>query len=124
MKRELLSILRCPSCGGTFAVRGESERDGDNVSGRLVCDRSGHSFTIENSIPRFVATDNYAASFGLQWNRFQKTQLDSYSGHPISRNRFLAFTGWAPDQLAGRHVLDVGCGAGRFTEIALDCGAC
>jgi SAM-dependent methyltransferase len=32
-------------------------------------------------------------------------------------------TGWAPDDLIGKLVLDVGCGAGRFAEIALFCGA-
>ena len=123
MKRDLLSILRCPSCSDTLALCGETEHDGEVVSGTLVCDRSGHSFPIENAVPRFVQSDNYAISFGLQWNRFRKTQLDSYSGQPISRQRFLAFTGWTPQELAGKRVLDVGCGAGRFAEIALECGA-
>jgi SAM-dependent methyltransferase len=102
---------------------GEAEQQGEIASGKLVCDRSQHSFPIERSIPRFVPRDNYAVSFGLQWNRFRKTQLDSHSGQPISRDRFFAFTGWTPDQLAGKQVLDIGCGAGRFAEIALSCGA-
>jgi SAM-dependent methyltransferase len=99
-----------------------SELENEITAGRLACP-SGHSFVIEDSIPRFVPPDNYAVNFGLQWNQFRKTQLDSHSGHPISRDRFLAFTGWTPDQLAGKRVLDVGCGAGRFAEIALSCGA-
>jgi SAM-dependent methyltransferase len=106
-----------------LALRAETERHGEIVSGRLVCDPSGHSFPIENAIPRFVTRDNYAVSFGLQWNQFRKTQLDSHSGQPISRDRFFRFTGWRPEDLAGKRVLDVGCGAGRFLEIALSCGA-
>jgi SAM-dependent methyltransferase len=78
---------------------------------------------VVDGIPRFVPADNYAGSFGLQWNRFRRTQLDSFSGHPISRTRFLEFTGWSEADLRGALVLDVGCGAGRFTEIALQMGA-
>jgi len=42
---------------------------------------------------------------------------------PISRTRFLAETGWREEELAGKRVLDVGCGAGRFAEIVLSFGA-
>jgi SAM-dependent methyltransferase len=59
----------------------------------------------------------------MQWNLFPGTQLDSVSGQPISRDRFLRFTGWSPEELRGRDVLDAGCGAGRFAEIALSFGA-
>jgi SAM-dependent methyltransferase len=59
----------------------------------------------------------------MQWNHFAKTQLDSYSGHPISFERFWNATGWQPTALNGQWVLDVGCGSGRFAEIALDAGA-
>jgi SAM-dependent methyltransferase len=67
--------------------------------------------------------DNYAANFGLQWNRFRRTQLDSFSGKPISRERFLRSAGIRGDELRDKLVLDVGCGAGRFAEVALSLGA-
>jgi SAM-dependent methyltransferase len=85
-------------------------------------DRS-QQYPIVNFVPRFVPSSNYAETFGLQWNRFRATQLDSHSGHPISTDRFWKFTGWTPAELAGKRVLDVGCGAGRFTEVALGAGA-
>ncbi len=74
-------------------------------------------------MPRFVPESNYADNFGMQWNTFRKTQLDSHSGHPVSADRFWKATGWKSEDLAGKWVLDVGCGAGRFAEIALGAGA-
>lgn len=74
-------------------------------------------------IPRFVSPENYADSFGLQWNRFAKTQLDSALGTERSRSRFLHETLWDEKKLKGKVVLDAGCGSGRFSEIALTLGA-
>lgn len=65
----------------------------------------------------------YSATFGDQWNRFREVQIDSLSGSTESRDRFFAETGWNEKDLRGKLLLDVGCGAGRFTEIALSCGA-
>ena len=66
---------------------------------------------------------NYADNFGIQWNHFRQTQLDSHSGHAISAERFWLATGWKPEQLKDQWVLDAGCGAGRFAEVALLAGA-
>jgi SAM-dependent methyltransferase len=59
----------------------------------------------------------------MEWNRFSRTQLDSASGRPESREAFLEKTGWKPEDLAGKVVLDAGCGMGRFAEICADFGA-
>lgn len=76
-------------------------------------------------IPRFVASSTYADAFGLQWKRYRLAQLDSYTGVPISASRVHRCLGEALwDELAGKHVLECGCGAGRFTEVLLDRGAC
>ncbi len=80
-------------------------------------------FPIVNGIPRFVSTDNYAASFGLQWNSFRRTQLDSFTGTTISRDRLQRIAGGSLDVFRGQDVLEAGCGAGRFTEIMLAAGA-
>ena len=52
-----------------------------------------------------------------------RVQLDSVNGTSFSSDRFYAITEWLPSELDGRLVLDVGCGAGRFAEVALDAGA-
>jgi 2-polyprenyl-3-methyl-5-hydroxy-6-metoxy-1,4-benzoquinol methylase len=69
-----------------------------------------------------VPDDGYAESFGEQWNAYRRVQLDSSTGRPLSHDRLFAATGW-PERLDGERVLEVGCGAGRFTEVLLAAGA-
>jgi 2-polyprenyl-3-methyl-5-hydroxy-6-metoxy-1,4-benzoquinol methylase len=95
----------------------------DLDSGWLISEDGKHRYPIRGGIPRFVPDSNYADNFGMQWNHFAKTQLDSHSGHPISTERFWKATGWRPEDLRGKWVLDVGCGSGRFAEVALAAGA-
>lgn len=86
----------------------------------LLCP-SGCRYPIKNGIPRFVPSSNYSSAFGLQWKTYRRTQLDSYTGLPLSKDRLQRCFGevlWS--QLAGKQVLEAGCGAGRFTEILLE----
>ena len=76
-----------------------------------------------NDIPRFVPLDNYASSFGLQWNLYRTTQLDSQTGLTISRDRLTRLLGGALDIVKEKKVLEAGCGAGRFSELLLEAGA-
>jgi SAM-dependent methyltransferase len=124
MKPSLLNLLACPECAGDLTLDPPAVPDGGDIGeGALACARCAVRYPVRGGVPRFVPAQNYAASFGLQWNRFRRTQLDSYSGVPISRERFFRQTGWTPDALRGRTVLDIGCGAGRFAEVALGCDA-
>lgn len=84
---------------------------------------SGCEFPILKDIPRFVPLENYASSFGLQWNEYRKTQLDSFTGVPVSRTRLERMMGGNLAAIKGKTVLEAGCGAGRFTEVMLDAGA-
>jgi ubiquinone/menaquinone biosynthesis C-methylase UbiE/uncharacterized protein YbaR (Trm112 family) len=114
---DLRDLLACPACGGELAF---SERDHGEWLG---CTRCTRSFPVIAGIPRFVSSEAYTASFGFQWNRFRRTQLDSANGTSISRDRFLAQSGWTPEMLRGARVLDGGAGSGRFAEVALSLGA-
>ena len=96
----------------------ESQAAGDG----LRCPR-GCSFPRVGDIPRFVSSDNYASAFGRQWKAFRRTQLDSYTGTTITRDRLRRCLGGSLDVVRGRLVLEAGCGAGRFTELLLGAGA-
>ena len=117
-----MNILCCPLTHKRFRLEKSLEKNGGIESGLLTTE-DGKQYPISQGIPRFVPKENYATSFGFQWNRFRETQLDSHTGVPVSRDRFCKSTEWSPDDLKGKTVLEVGCGAGRFTEILLTAGA-
>ena len=121
MQIELLEKLRCPLTRQQLVLSGDVPSQ--VIDGMLTSEDGSQQYPIRGEIPRFVPESNYADSFGLQWNKFRKTQLDSYSGQPISADRFWNATGWNPDAMKNKWVLDAGCGAGRFAEIALSSGA-
>ena len=87
--------------------------------GKKFSTKSGNVFFMKNNIPRFCSPNNYTKSFGFQWNKFDRTQLDSFSNCDLSYRRFWASTNWNIDELKGKNILEVGCGAGRFTEVFL-----
>jgi 2-polyprenyl-3-methyl-5-hydroxy-6-metoxy-1,4-benzoquinol methylase len=87
-----------------------------------LCNHCKVQYPIIKQIPRFVPAENYADSFGYQWNIHDRTQLDSYTGLPISKSRVFSDTGW-PESLKGQNILEAGSGAGRFTEILVRTGA-
>ena len=88
----------------------------------LACD-DGHSFPIAYGIPRFTH-EIYSKAFGFQWSNFPKTQLDSYTNTQISKKRVFEALGPLVSRiLCDSTVLEIGCGAGRFTEILLNEGA-
>ncbi len=88
----------------------------------LTCER-GCAYEILNGIPRFAPVNHYAASFGLQWNTFRTTQLDSHTGLTVSCDRLARIAGGSLDVFKGKKTLEAGCGAGRFTELMLEAGA-
>ena len=109
----LISCLSCPSCKHRL----------NNSGSELTCPNCSKGFPVVGEIPRFVPKENYAESFGLQWNRFANTQIDSKAGTNRSEIRFREETLWDERDLNGKLVLDAGCGSGRFSEIALKLGA-
>lgn len=117
-----LDMYRCPRCHGKLALEPSSSGQPDPVeTGILVCQRCGLRHPIARGIPRFVPSQNYADSFGLQWHSFPKTQLDD-DWQRMYRDRFFQTTNFS-ENLHGQTVLEAGCGAGAFSGIILATGA-
>lgn len=83
-------------------------------------DEEGNRFPKVKGVYRFVSEENYTDNFGYQWNKFQKTQIDKESQINQSTERFFATTGWDKEDLSGQNILEVGSGAGRFSQVVLD----
>ena len=118
---KLLDVLACPQCGNALTcMSNATDSAGAVLVGSLNCVSGAHRFPIEDGIPRFVPRDNYAASFGYQWNKFKREQIDSANGTNLSATRFYSETAWTKEWMKGKWVLDVGCGAGRFLDVVSD----
>jgi SAM-dependent methyltransferase len=109
---EVRGILRCPHCGGGLNDR----------SNGLECPVCEAHFPEVDGVVRFVGAQKYAGSFGFQWTVYARTQLDDKTSCE-SENDFRNRTGLDPEDLRGKLVLDVGCGMGRFADIASRWGA-
>lgn len=127
MRPDLLDLLACPACGGDGSLSlkaDEVAEDGDIVSGSLACPSCGGTYPIQRSVPRFVApADDYCGNFGFQWQAWRTLQIDRLSGHTLSEDRLIADSRWPREWFRGKTILDAGCGAGRFADVAAGLGA-
>ncbi len=121
MKIEDVSGFRNPRTGGALEISVHAQDGGEVSAGNLRGD--GDEYEIYQGIPRFCSRENYAGSFGFQWNKYDRLQLDSKEGWgDVSRNRLFEQTEWARN-LTGQRILEAGSGMGRFTEHLLRTGA-
>jgi SAM-dependent methyltransferase len=112
MNLQLIPFLRCPRCrGGNLDVV-------DDPPLELACQGCEARVPIVDGIPRLAAhPDRYTASFGRQWNRYdvERPEEDAATFH--------VKTATSSSDLAGRLVLDAGCGGGRYARLTGSHGA-
>lgn len=121
MKRSFVDILACPKCGSGLRVSDGGQTAEEIESGELQC-QTNHHYAIVRGVPRFVTGELYVENFGFEWTIHNKTQLDNSTSDESERT-FRAKTGFTPEQLKGKLVLDVGCGMGRFSDVVSTWGA-
>jgi len=109
---EIADILRCNACQARL----------DSHAAGMVCAQCGRQFPLVDGVLRFVDAQEYAGSFGFQWLKYDRTQLDTDAGRR-SEIDFTEKTGLRREDLEGMLVLDVGCGMGRYAEVATRWGA-
>lgn len=104
-----------------------AEMDGDFIQSGILRS-SQEAYPIVGGVPRFAGyrSETYAESFGYQWRKWPRVQFESENvrrpmqGHTLGM--WERITG-IRSGIAQQVVLDIGCGSGRFIEIARRKGA-
>jgi 2-polyprenyl-3-methyl-5-hydroxy-6-metoxy-1,4-benzoquinol methylase/uncharacterized protein YbaR (Trm112 family) len=102
--------LRCPTCQKALQENGLPHPQ------ELVCS-CGQRYPIIEGVPRFVETQKYVGSFGFQWNTYDVRRDEE------DEEIFMVKTSLHSSELAGKRVLDAGCGGGRYCRIVGKAGA-
>ena len=100
-----LNFFKCLKCNSSELFKNNN---------LLSCAKCNSNY--DNQIYPIFVNETYTKSFGFQWNKFNKTQLDSFNGLTLSNDRLREITNWSKS-LKGELILEVGSGSGRFTEI-------
>jgi SAM-dependent methyltransferase len=121
MHRKFLSMLCCPKTGESLRLEGaKEEANGFVTEGTLMTD-SGNRYPIARGIPRFVEAERYAGSFGFEWNRWPRLQFESENvGRPMAgwtTRMWERITEATEEEIRGKHVVEFGCGPGRFLDV-------
>lgn len=126
MRMWLLEYLVCPHCDEdqNLSLSINWRMDDEIIDGTLCCPHCGSTWPVRDGVPRFVGVaQDYCGNFGFQWQHWKALQVDRLSGHCLSETRFLADSQWSPEWIKDKLILDCGCGAGRFTDVAAKYGA-
>lgn len=129
MNNTTLVRLACPEC--RTALTPDPSADADAVDDGWVSCEAGHAFRVTNGIPRFIEgagvteqTDAIHRSFTSEWDHHDYA-ADRVWGQSLAERRQIALRelDCAPEDLAGKRVLDAGCGAGMVSYLLSEMGA-
>jgi len=122
MKAKLCDHLCSPCCQEDLELKVDSEKGSEIRGGSLTCRRCRTAYPISRGIPRFVPGDRYVSSFSFEWAIHRRTQFDT-DQVATSRDDFGHAIDIPRTGLAGKIVLDAGCGSGRYLDVLKDSGA-
>ena len=75
-----------------------------------------NEFIINNGTHIIDKSDSYTKNFGKQWETYKSVQIDSLNDFNISGDFLKKILFNDLQRIKNKNVLEIGCGAGRFTE--------
>ena len=121
MHPKFLDLLCCQETGEPLSMHATQVRPNGMVVAGALTSPSGRSYPIVRGVPRFVSKEKYAASFGWEWERWPRVQFEAdnaggaMAGH--TTRMWERITGAGPEDVAGKTIVDFGCGPGRFLDV-------
>lgn len=128
MRTKFLNFLVDPKNGEKLKLVVLRKVGEDVVEGSLIS--SKNKYPIVKGVPRFSgydSKDNYAHSFGFEWNKWADIQFESNNkgkvmeGHTLKMWEKIVIS--KSKKVKGSLIIDFGCGSGRFIEISCMKGA-
>ncbi len=121
MHPKFQNLLCCPETREALRLEpSETRSNGMILSGEFVS-QSGRRYPIVRGIPRFVAVEQYAASFGYEWSRWPRVQFEAENvGRPMASRTtrmWETITQVNDDIGQGKTIVEFGCGSGRFLDL-------
>src|SRR5688500_8803465 len=121
MHPRFVDILRCPETGEPLSLDPLVTLETGMVWAGVLRSPSGKQYPIVRGVPRFVAREQYAASFGWEWGRWPRVQFESENvGRPMAGHTTRMWdriTGAADEEVRARTIVEFGCGPGRFLDV-------
>lgn len=125
MKKKILDFLICPTTKESLQLEIFESHEDEIINGLLKS--STCEYKITEGIPRFVQCDDYSSNFVWQWNKWPRLQFENENIENLmagyTKNMFNKITEFTKEKINQKLVLDIGCGAGRFADIANSYGA-
>ena len=124
MHPKFLNILCCPATSESLTLRDPRYGRHGMVRQGTLASSAGRTYPIVRGVPRFVSAEQYAGSFGYEWTRWPRVQFeDQNAGRPMEGHttrmweRITGITGERSVSVAGKTIVDFGCGPGRFLDV-------
>src|SRR4051812_19600598 len=121
MHPKFLDLLCCPETGQPLALDAEVTRPNGMVWRGMLRTACGKSYPIVRGVPRFVSKEQYASSFGFERTRWPRVQFESENvGRPMAGHTtrmWEGITSVGEEQVAGKTIVDFGCGPGQFLDV-------
>ena len=129
MKKEILSILSCPSCksgNDNLEIINSKVRNNEIISGFLLC-KNGHKFWIKNYIANLCDESDKTMKDSLTYDKLWDLHEDVHYPGKVNEykkkfNDFAKLPGNFKTYFNQKLILDVGCGEGRFSYLSSQMG--